>query len=409
MADLVYAVKGQAETLAAQEAQRKAALATRQEFEAGAKATQSWDAALTKLKGQGESALRSIRTEQEKIVDQIAKIEAAQEEGLIPPEEAEEALGRLRQKWVDVDAATVEAKDKTLDYERSQQQLKTTAEAALESVKTELEEVQDQIDAVEQASRDGLIDSAEAEKAIVRLQQKVKDLETDTKGIGSSIEAVLAKAFDPVKILKIGVSFIGVQAAINQLKAYVEDAIKRIDKRVEVQERIGKEAAGRIQGFASTFGLGLPAALPTSEDLADATRLNRLQGFEQTQKKGYENLARIGPDDLLTTKQLEQMTDIMRELGIGGVTQYLLKLPYQFPGSEGGVGITRGEAAEIYEQAGRVQSRASISNEESIPQLIRILEAQGNADAQFRAEQLRKLDEMIMHLRDGGGIPVSAE
>ena len=155
MSDLVFATRGQAEMLAAQESVRKKALETKQEFEEAAKATGAWDAATMKLKNSAESALRSISSEQDKIVEKIAKIEAAQEKGLIPPKEAEDGIKRLRQQWIDVDEKTTQAREATLKQEQAYMKLRSTAESALRSVQSEEERIKEQIADIEDAMQKG--------------------------------------------------------------------------------------------------------------------------------------------------------------------------------------------------------------------------------------------------------------
>jgi hypothetical protein len=237
MADVTFATKGQAEILAAQEAVRQKALETKQEFEAGAKATGAWDAAVMKLKGQAEGALRSVATEQEKIVDQIAKIKEAQEKGLIPPAEAEEAVKRLRQEWINVDEATLKAaeaaeqtKKETAELAAEHGRLKSTAETALRSIQTEEERIVEQIEAIEAAMEEGLIPPDEAEPGIKKLRERLDEVE----GSATKASKVFAKAFDPHDLLKWAAGFVSVKALIGEVRDEFEDLQTAVDRRIQL-------------------------------------------------------------------------------------------------------------------------------------------------------------------------------
>jgi hypothetical protein len=141
MADLVFTTQGQAEALAAQEAIANKGRAIRDEFEQGAKSVGQWDSSLSKMKSAAESALRSIQTEQEKIAQQIADIEKAQVRGMIPPEEAEAAVARLKDRWVEADEATKKQGEDAEKTARAHEELKRSAEHAIETVATKSEEV----------------------------------------------------------------------------------------------------------------------------------------------------------------------------------------------------------------------------------------------------------------------------
>lgn len=99
MSDLVFTTQGNAEILAAQEAQRAAAQRAREEFEHGAKATGVWDTAISTLSRNANSALKSIETEQQKIVDQINAIKEGMAKGLVPPDEAKKGIEELEKRW----------------------------------------------------------------------------------------------------------------------------------------------------------------------------------------------------------------------------------------------------------------------------------------------------------------------
>lgn len=101
MPDLIFASRGQAEALAAQEQVAAAARKARAEFEEGAKATKAWDADTARLARTSESALRSVQTEQEKIAEKISLINERQQKGIGDTEENARAIGRLRGKWVE--------------------------------------------------------------------------------------------------------------------------------------------------------------------------------------------------------------------------------------------------------------------------------------------------------------------
>jgi len=238
MSDLVFATRGQAEMLAAQEAVRKKALDTKQEFEEAAKATGAWDAATMKLKSSAETALRSISTEQEKIAEKIAKIQAAQEKGLVPPKEAEEGIQRLRQQWIDVDEATLEATEATLKAKeateaqaRANLQLKSNAESALRSIQTEEERILEQIDEIEAAMSKGLVPPSEAEEGLQRLRERLKGLGDEAGGASSNVLGELKKAFSPMQVIKVGLSFVGVKAGIEAIKTELKAMQDAVDER----------------------------------------------------------------------------------------------------------------------------------------------------------------------------------
>jgi len=321
MSDLVFATRGQAEMLAAQEAVRAKALATKQEFEEATKATGGWDAAMGKLKGQAESALRSVNTEQEKILDKIAKIQAAQAKGIIPPEaakEAEAAISRLRQEWVDVDAATIKAKESTenaakvtRELANEQTRLKSAAETALQSIQTEGEQIEEQIEAIELAMFKGLVPPDDAVEGIERLRKKLDDVNSGLKdgGVaGGRLGDVIFKAFDPVQIAKWAAGFVGVKAIIGQLKAEFEDLQDAIDTRVDqglkprekgqkLAEDAGKankerdDAAERVREAEEKLAAAQAADAKT-EQTASERRRDELKNLEQQLAEARQDAAR---------------------------------------------------------------------------------------------------------------------
>jgi hypothetical protein len=257
MANLKFSTEGQQEALAAQEAIAKKARELKQEFESGMKATDTWDTSISKMQRTSESALRSVQTEQEKIVKQIDAIKDAVANGLYDgrEEEAAEAIERLQKKWVAVDEATLNAKAQTKEYELAQQQLKSAAESALGSVQTELEKVKADIETVEQESRDGLIDPEEAEAGLERLRDKLAALEDESKTVGDKINAALGKAFSIERVLKFGVKFVGVAAAVSLLKKTIAEAQETVDRAAtfamseeEAEFGLGRALAGRGTG-----------------------------------------------------------------------------------------------------------------------------------------------------------------
>lgn len=285
MGDLIFATKGQAAALAAQEALRKKALETKQEFEAGAKATQTWDAELTRLKSAGETALRSIQTEQEKIADKIAKIQAAQEKGLIPPTEAEEGIKRLRQQWIDVDEATIQAKKSAeelsqrmqqdlanalREVEREQRELAQETERyqgivnrVVDGNKTALEKLNEELAEVEQAFRaigaDEVQFKAFRTQKIIEYSREVDGAKKKLEEVGgetSRLQGLVAKAFDPTTIVKWGLSFVGIKALIGGIKNEITDLQTAVDRRVaafEGDQEVAalRDAAGRARDEAA--------------------------------------------------------------------------------------------------------------------------------------------------------------
>ncbi|HMO84591.1 MAG TPA: hypothetical protein PKC18_06685 [Lacipirellulaceae bacterium] len=230
MPDLVFATRGQAEALAAQESLRKAALDLKAEFESGAKATAAWDASLAKLKSAGEGALRSIQTEQEKIVDKIAKIEQAQKKGLIPPEEAEQGIKRLRQQWVEADEATIKHRENLAAIAAENDKIKTAAEGALRSVQTEQEKLLVQIDKIGQAQKRGLVPPAEAQEAIRRLRQQWVEVDEATVKQREAVKAAAAEH--------------------SQLKSAAESALRSIQSEQDkILERIAKIEEAQAKGL----------------------------------------------------------------------------------------------------------------------------------------------------------------
>jgi DNA repair exonuclease SbcCD ATPase subunit len=314
MANLKFTAEGQAEVLAAQESLRKSARDYKQEVEAGAKATDVWDESWQKIKRSGESALRSIQSEQEKIVDRINSIKDAQEKGLIPPKEAEQSLVKLRQLWVDVDEATVKAKEKTRDYEQQQARLKSAGEAALGAVRTELELIESQIKDVEAAADAGLIPPEEAELALSRLNDKYEDVEQsiiDAEREGSKLAGVIVKAFDPLTIAKWGLSFIGVKAIIGQIKTEIDDIQAGADKRFEAflqpKER-AESLDNEVESAREKLGQQEKAVADREKDLQRATELARQAGGER--QSGLSE--RIGDMQLRLLRAQEDRAEAVR-------------------------------------------------------------------------------------------------
>lgn len=294
MADLVFATRGQAEALAAQEAVRRKALETKQEFDEAAKATGAWDASMMKLKSAAESALRSVSTEQEKILDKIAKIQEAQEKGLIPAEaakDAEEAIQRLRQEWIELDEATLKAAeatkraaDETAKQEQANLRLKTAAEGALRSIQTEEERILEQIEEIEAAMAQGLVPPDEAEIGIQRLRTKLEEVrdELDETGQSSSkLESLLKKAFDPAEIAKFALGFVSVKAGLAQLRAEYEDLQTAIDKRIAAGLKPGEKG----DQLSADAGAAAEAA-QRAEERAREARMALAEAQQAAQQSG---------------------------------------------------------------------------------------------------------------------------
>lgn len=238
MSNLQFTTEGQAQALAAQEAIAKGARTNREEFEKGAKATKTWDDNLAKMARTSESALRSVQTEQEKIAAQIDAIQNAVKNGIYDgrEKEAEQAIERLRQKWVNVDAATIAAKDKAGEFAAQQSKIKSAAEDALGSVETDLESIERQIEAIETAADAGLIPPDEAEEGVRRLKEKYEEVKRATLEVTdetSRLQGVIFKAFDPLQIVKWGLSFAGLKGIVSGIRDEIEDLQTAVDKRTE--------------------------------------------------------------------------------------------------------------------------------------------------------------------------------
>lgn len=335
MSDLVFATRGQAEMLAAQEEVRKKALETKQEFEEGAKATGSWDAAMMKLKGQAESALRSVNSEQEKILDKIAKIQQAQEKGIIPPEaakEAETALQRLRQEWIDVDEATLKAaestekaREATERQEQANARLKSTAESALRSIQTEEEQIEEKISDIEVAMQGGLVPPKEAEEGIQRLRDRLEEVRSqanDTRDAGGRLGDVIAKAFDPMQIAKWAFGLVSVKAGIGQLRAEFEDLQDAIDKRIASNAE-PKEKGDKLTSAAAAAEEEAAAAAVRTRDAE--LQLSKARNLAQQQDAAEEaaraNQLRELDRKLARAKEDLQKGEADRQAGIGKVNQ----------------------------------------------------------------------------------------
>jgi hypothetical protein len=244
MSDLVFTTQGQAEALAAQEAVAKKGREIRDEFEQGAKSVGAWDSAMSKLKGSAESALRSVATEQEKIAEQITKISAAQEKGLIPPAEAEAAVARLKDRWLECDEATKKQAEDAEKTANAHELLKESAEHAIKSVETEGEKTADQIKEigeeavkVQQAMKEGLVPKDVGEETVRRLKDKMEELKKPVEEVaesGGKMEHAFKHLFDPAILIKSAGAFVGIHAAIHLIKEELEDIQTRIDKRVAI-------------------------------------------------------------------------------------------------------------------------------------------------------------------------------
>jgi hypothetical protein len=355
MADLSFATKGQAEALAAQEAVRQKALDTRQEFEAGAKAAGAWDAALGKLKTQGESALKSIATEQEKIVDKINAIKAAQEEGFIPPAEAEEAIRRLRQEWINVDEATQAAgastdttKDKTAALSEEHVRLKSTAESALRSIQTEEEQILEQIEAIESAMSHGLVPPEEAQAGIAKLKERLGEVKDAAAAAGAGALQSLKNAFSPMHIVKIGLSVVGMKAAVAQIKQELRDVQDGVDRRSIEDDEIGGELEKKL---AATYGEDAAKAglddqsirnALSPEEYVDFQRYRSRKRLSGDMQNTYRDIIRATPNSMLSTKELTDLEDVLREAGQGELLRQVMKFRNRLDDGS----IDRGEVAE---------------------------------------------------------------
>ncbi|MGE3243602.1 MAG: hypothetical protein AB7G28_22795 [Pirellulales bacterium] len=415
MSELVFTAPGQAEVLAAQEAVARKGREMRSEFEEGAKATKTWTTELGSLRSAAEGGLRSIQTEQEKIAAQIGAIQEAQEKGLIPPERAEPAIRQLRERWVEVDAATVKAKEKQEEYAASQDLLKRKAESALGSVKTEMEEIEDQIADIEAAAEAGLVPPDEAEEGVRRLRERYEELKNSVETVGAEggkLEAIFKKAFDPTIFVKWIAGMAGFKALIAAIKNEIDELQAVIDARTSYQLKQGEQSAGGIMAALAGGMLGGPAGFtpgPSPQDyqrFVNYLRVMRITGgLEQT----YGGLAGIGATGTLSTEQLAGLDKIIGEIGITGLGRKALKVPYELPGTPGGIGITSSEAAQILQDLVGAVANADKNRTDSSQtnaEIIRILEAEGTQSAQHQADQIRKLDELIGVIRESGGLPV---
>lgn len=244
MSDLVFTTQGQAEALAAQEAIAKKGKEIRDEFESGAKSVGAWDSAMSKLKGSAESALRSVASEQEKIAQQIERISAASEKGLIPPAEAEQAVARLKERWVEADEATKKQAEDAEKTAHAHELLKESAEHAVSSVASESEKTAEKIKEigkemvdVRDAMRAGIIPKDIGAQTIERLKVKVEELKkplAEVEESGGRMEHAFKHLFDPAVLIKAGGAFVGIHAAIHAIKDELENIQTRIDKRVAI-------------------------------------------------------------------------------------------------------------------------------------------------------------------------------
>ncbi len=242
MADLVFATRGQAEALKAQEDIAKKSREIRNEFEEGAKSTGKWDAATAKLHRTSETALRSIATEQEKIADKISLIQERQEKGIGTTEENEKAIARLRERWIELDDATIKQRQDAEKVAQAHDQLKIKVEASIDSVATSGERAADQIKKIEEqiidvqsAAAQGLIPQTQADQTVDRLRGKIDELRDSidvTERSGGRLEGTFKKLFDPAILVKSMGAFIGIKAAIGQIKDELNDIQDRVDKRM---------------------------------------------------------------------------------------------------------------------------------------------------------------------------------
>lgn len=308
MSDLRFTTQGQEQVLAAQQQLRKGAREYKEEIEAGLKATQQWDENWAKLKRQGETALRSIQTEQERLLDSILKIEDAAARGLVPPDEAQEGIRRLKQQWIEVDEATVKAREATDQYEREQAELKNAAEAALGSVRTELESIQQKIADVEAASAKGLITPEQAEEGLRRLNGQLNDTKlrlAEAETGTSRLNTILLKAFNPETLVKWGAGLFGVKAIIAQLRAEFDDFQTAIDKRsaayLEPEEK-EKKFASDVESAAGDVANTEEALARQRKTLEDARadeaqqQAERREQIEERISDLTEQLARAQQD-----------------------------------------------------------------------------------------------------------------
>lgn len=343
MPDLVFATRGQAEAIAAQEAQAKKSREVREEFEKGAKATETWDANTAKLVRTSEGALRSIRTEQEKIAEKIALINERQEKGIGSAEENQEAIKRLQEQWVALDDATIRQKEAIDSVAQEHAKLKTTAQSALRSVQTEeeavaeeLENIEEQIKAVEAAMEKGLIPPAEAEAGIKRLKERIEELKVSTNEVADEsgkLGGIISKAFDPTNLAKMAVGFVGIKGAIGVIKADIADVQDRIDK---IYERAKK-------GFDEAVAAGDTARADKLRGIAD-----RARGLESAAQGTAEAAAPGSP--WMSREEQNLIDEVLRNTGQSYGQRTVDSLMERFGHFDTGFGRTREQGIQNLEQ-----------------------------------------------------------
>ena len=416
MANLRFTTEGQREALAAQESIAKKSRELKQEFEAGAKATKAWDADVAKMQRTSETALRSVQTEQEKIANQIADIQKAVENGLYEgrEDEAAKALVRLRQKWVDVDEATAKAKLESRNYELQQERLKAAAESALGSVQTELERIEQQIEAVEQASKEGLIDADDAEKALERLRDQLAELPDQAKGFGDKVAEQLNKAFDPIRLVKIGFSVVGLKSLVDEVRATLDDLKSQMERRAATQEaaaKIGRGATAVYEGLPhQPFPLlGINAAQAAAAQAAYAPFEARLS-FSEALAQGTNKSGLFSGQQVLSKADEEKLDALLADLGYSYLSRRFLRTMRGFD-------LDRDEAIDILEGAQKdiIQGTKDIATDYGVVkgQPLTLDQERTFGVLLEVLSELRKAnqrgDRMESNHTDTAGIPVSAE
>jgi hypothetical protein len=304
MADLVFTTQGQAEALAAQEAIANKGRAIRDEFEQGAKSVGQWDSQLGRLKSAAEGALRSIQTEQEKIAQQIADIEKAQIRGMIPPEEAEQAITRLKERWVEVDEATKKQAEDTEKTARAHEELKRSAEHAIESVATPAEQIAEKIKGigeeaakVRQAMAAGLVPHDIGEETIKRLNERMVELKghmTEVEGTGEKAGSIINHLFGEHAIVHAVGAYASIHGLIHIIKGELEDMQQKIDARqaqlLKPAERVEKLKADEEESYKSveqahTSERDAKQALQKSEEAAAKESVAKQHEIDEAKKQ----------------------------------------------------------------------------------------------------------------------------
>ncbi len=402
MADLVFATRGQSEVLKAQEEIAKKSREIRDEFMEGAKATGKWDAATAKLQRTSEAALRSVATEQEKIADKIALIQERQEKGIGTTEENEAAIKRLRERWVELDDATVKQREEAVKVAQAHEQLKIKATNSLRSVQSEEElvaarmrDIQDEIDAVGKAMEAGLIPPDEAEEGIKRLKKRMEDLGESVSVTSKSIVDSLNKAFAPEHVIKFATKFVGVGAAIKTLQAAVNDEQIKIRFTAEVQEKRYQQINERLAALAKK---GSEGGITAQEDaemyrlLEERKRLQPRISTSQALGNSAQRFALRGSTDVLSAADVDRLEDALRYGGQGGIpTPFDLGSNYVQRridlASVGHGGTTRDEGIQLIEA--------------QMERLTQMMEQffRSNESRQLMQEQLAELRNVAQELR----------